>query len=153
MIYLKLVSSFFVKFFAAWLLKLKLNRAFCFFLFWSDMMSILDVVQSQSHSILSINYRLQIIELIKTTEFELKHGFGIGFRHIKLIYHRKQSAYHRLYEIGRKHFLLPNHLHMCGRLSSAAWSSESEPEWFSTSWCWKCVSADILYCWDLMEII
>ena len=43
-------------------------------------MSILDVVQSQSHSILSINYRLQIIELINTTEFELKHGFGIGFR-------------------------------------------------------------------------
>ena len=44
------------------------------------MMSILHVVQSHSHSIiLSINYRLQIIELIKTTEFELKHGFNIGF--------------------------------------------------------------------------
>ena len=49
-------------------------------------MSILDVVQSQSHSILSINYRLQIIELIKTTEFELKHGFGIAFRHINTSY-------------------------------------------------------------------
>ena len=49
------------------------------------MMSILDVVQSQSHSILSINYRLQIIELIKTTEFELKHGFSISFGHIRLI--------------------------------------------------------------------
>ena len=83
MIYLNLVNSFFVKFFAAWLLKL--NRAFCFFLFWSDMMSILHVVQSHSHSILSINYRLQITELIKTTEFELKHGFSIGFRHIRPI--------------------------------------------------------------------
>ena len=58
-------------------------------------MSILDVVQSQSHSILSINHRLQIIELINTTEFELKHGFGIGFRQIQLIYHRKQSVFHR----------------------------------------------------------
>ena len=55
-------------------------------------MSILDVVQSQSHSILSINYRLQIIELINTTEFELKHGFGIGFRQIP----------DKIYEISRK---------------------------------------------------
>ena len=56
------------------------------------MMSILHVVQSHSHSILSINYRLQIIELIKTTEFELKHGISIGFRHIRLI-NMKNSLY------------------------------------------------------------
>ena len=55
-------------------------------------MSILHVVQSHSHSILSINYRLQIIELIKTTEFELKYGFSIGFRHIRLI-NMKNSLY------------------------------------------------------------
>ena len=60
------------------------------------MMSILHVVQSHSHSILSINYRLQIIELIKTTEFELKHGFSIGFRHIRLI-NTKINMKYRLY--------------------------------------------------------
>ena len=66
-------------------------------------MSILDVVQSQSHSILSINYRLQIIELIKTTEFELKHGFGIAFRHINTSYttFNHENSEIQYYEIQR----------------------------------------------------
>ena len=70
------------------------------------MMSILRVVQSQSHSILSINYRLQIIELIITTEFELKRGFVIA--NAVLVSDTLDSFVHRILSVLHRSCLLSN---------------------------------------------
>ena len=61
-----MVISFFVK--------LKLNRAFCSVLFWSDMMSILDVVQSQSFPHFFYKLWTKIIELTALCNFNKTNG-------------------------------------------------------------------------------